>query len=96
MQAQAKSEGTDNALMQIEQGADPQLMDAIQATRRFDLVARSDMPSVLKEQDLTQSGNVNVMDPQARQFLTRNMEGFLFKVGAVDEVDTSKQGTIEH
>jgi curli biogenesis system outer membrane secretion channel CsgG len=65
VQAQAKSEGTDNALMQIEQGADPQLMDAIQATRRFDLVARSDMPSVLKEQDLTQSGNVNVMDPQA-------------------------------
>jgi curli biogenesis system outer membrane secretion channel CsgG len=65
VQAQAKSEGTENALMQIEQGADPQLMDAIQATRRFDLVARSDMPSVLKEQDLTQSGNVNVMDPQA-------------------------------
>ncbi len=65
VQAQAKSEGTDNALMQVEQGADPQLMDAIQATRRFDLVARSDMPSVMKEQDLTQSGNVNVMDPQA-------------------------------
>ncbi|MFM8818451.1 MAG: CsgG/HfaB family protein, partial [Phycisphaerales bacterium] len=65
VQAQAKSEGTDNALMQVEQGADPQLLDAIQATRRFDLVARSDMPSVMKEQDLTQSGNVNVMDPQA-------------------------------
>ena len=65
VQAQAKSEGTDNALMQVEQGADPQLMDAIQATRRFDLVARSDMPSVMKEQDLTQSGNVNVIDPQA-------------------------------
>jgi curli biogenesis system outer membrane secretion channel CsgG len=65
VQAQAKSEGTENALAQIEQGADPQLMDAIQATRRFDLVARSDMPSVMKEQDLTQSGNVNVMDPQA-------------------------------
>jgi len=39
---------------------------------------------------------LNVMDPQARQFLTRNMEGFLFKAGAVDEVDTSKQGTIAH
>jgi len=39
---------------------------------------------------------LNVMDPQARQFLTRNMEAFLFKAGAGDEIDTSKQGTIQH
>jgi Fe-S cluster biosynthesis and repair protein YggX len=39
---------------------------------------------------------LNVMDPQARQFLTRNMEAFLFKTGASDEVDTSKQGTISY
>ena len=34
------------------------------------------------------------MDPQARQFLTRNMQAFLFKAGAGEDVDTSKQGTI--
>jgi Fe-S cluster biosynthesis and repair protein YggX len=34
------------------------------------------------------------MDPQARQFLTRNMEAFLFKSGNQESVDTSKQGTI--
>jgi Fe-S cluster biosynthesis and repair protein YggX len=39
---------------------------------------------------------LNVMDAQARQFLTRNMEAFLFKAGAEDDVDTSKQGTIAH
>jgi len=39
---------------------------------------------------------LNVMDPQARQFLMRNMEAFLFGAGAEDEVDTSKQGTITH
>jgi Fe-S cluster biosynthesis and repair protein YggX len=39
---------------------------------------------------------LNVMDPQARQFLTRNMEAFLFKTGKADDVDTSKQGTISH
>jgi len=39
---------------------------------------------------------LNVMDPQARQFLTRNMQAFLFKAGAGDEVDTSKQGTITY
>lgn len=39
---------------------------------------------------------LNVMDPTARQFLTRNMSAFLFKTGASAEIDTSKQGTIEH
>jgi Fe-S cluster biosynthesis and repair protein YggX len=39
---------------------------------------------------------LNVMDAQARQFLTRNMEAFLFKAGKQDDVDTSKQGTIAH
>ena len=39
---------------------------------------------------------LNVMDPTARQFLTRNLEAFLFRSGQQDEVDTSKQGTISH
>jgi Fe-S cluster biosynthesis and repair protein YggX len=39
---------------------------------------------------------LNVMDPQARQFLTRNMDAFLFKAGQQDDVDTTKQGTIAH
>jgi Fe-S cluster biosynthesis and repair protein YggX len=37
---------------------------------------------------------LNVMDPQARSFLTKNMEAFLFKKGGEEEVDTTKQGTI--
>jgi Fe-S cluster biosynthesis and repair protein YggX len=37
-----------------------------------------------------------VMDPQARTFLTRNMEAFLFKAGQTDDVDTTKQGTITY
>ena len=39
---------------------------------------------------------LDVMDPQARAFLTRNMSAFLFKTGAGAEIDTSKQGTISH
>jgi Fe-S cluster biosynthesis and repair protein YggX len=38
---------------------------------------------------------LNVMDPQARQFLTKNMTAFLFKAGATEDVDTTKKGTIE-
>jgi Fe-S cluster biosynthesis and repair protein YggX len=37
---------------------------------------------------------LNVMDPQARQFLTKNLEAFLFKAGKEENVDTTKQGTI--
>ena len=39
---------------------------------------------------------LNVMDPQARTFLTKNMSAFLFKTGASTDVDTSKKGTISH
>lgn len=63
--AQAKAEGSADALLQVEQGSDPQLMDALAGTGRFDLVARADLPSILKEQDLVQSGNVSALDPQA-------------------------------
>jgi Fe-S cluster biosynthesis and repair protein YggX len=39
---------------------------------------------------------LNLMDAQARTFLSRNRDGFLFKAGEVEDVDTSKQGTISH
>jgi Fe-S cluster biosynthesis and repair protein YggX len=38
---------------------------------------------------------LNVMDPQARNFLKQNMQAFLFKAGAEEEVDTSKKGTVQ-
>lgn len=51
----------------------------------------------LKQQTmLINHHGLNVMDPQVRQFLTRNMDAFLFKTGQADDVDTSKQGTISH
>ncbi len=39
---------------------------------------------------------LNVMDPQARAFLTKNMTAFLFKTGAAADIDTTKKGTISH
>jgi Fe-S cluster biosynthesis and repair protein YggX len=39
---------------------------------------------------------LDVMDPQARSFLTKNMSAFLFKTGQEADIDTSKQGTITH
>jgi Fe-S cluster biosynthesis and repair protein YggX len=37
---------------------------------------------------------LNVMDPQARQFLTKNMQAFLFRTEAASDVDTSQEGKI--
>lgn len=37
---------------------------------------------------------LNVMDPQARSFLTKNMQSFLFGTGSAEDVDTSKKGSI--
>lgn len=37
---------------------------------------------------------LNVMDPQARSFLTKNLEAFLFRAGQEEDVDTSKKGSI--
>jgi Fe-S cluster biosynthesis and repair protein YggX len=37
---------------------------------------------------------LNLMDPQARTFLSKNRDAYLFKAGSGEEVDTTKQGTI--
>ena len=38
---------------------------------------------------------LNVRDPEARKFLLENTEKFLFRTGETEQVDTSKQGTIQ-
>jgi len=43
----------------IIESLDSQLIDRINATRKFDVVGRSDLSDVLKEQDLGASGNVD-------------------------------------
>ncbi len=43
----------------ILESLDSQLIDRVNATRKFDVVGRSDLSDVLKEQDLGASGNVD-------------------------------------
>lgn len=38
---------------------------------------------------------LNLMDPQSRTFLTKQMQAFLFKTESGTDVDVSKKGTIE-
>lgn len=37
---------------------------------------------------------LNLMDPQSRTFLTKQMQAFLFKTETGEEVDVTKKGTI--
>ena len=39
---------------------------------------------------------LNLMDQQARAFLTKQMTAFLFDAGEHDEIDTTKKGTINY
>lgn len=39
---------------------------------------------------------LNLMDPQARKFLTQNRTAFLFGTGETSHIDTSQQGKIAH
>ena len=65
--------------------------------RIVDKICRDCWAQWLKQQTmLINHYGLNVMDPQARAFLTRNMSAFLFQIGTEAGVDTSKQGTIQH
>ncbi|HBZ97891.1 MAG TPA: hypothetical protein DEO57_08605, partial [Phycisphaerales bacterium] len=66
---QAAGGNDSTVLTQIIEGTDGQLMNAMQQTRKFELVGRSDLDAILREQDLAASGLVDPADPQtARQF----------------------------
>jgi curli biogenesis system outer membrane secretion channel CsgG len=50
---------TKQELNRVIESLDSQLIDRVNATRKFDVVSRSDLAEVLKEQDLGASGNVD-------------------------------------
>jgi curli biogenesis system outer membrane secretion channel CsgG len=50
---------TKEEMNRIIQSLDSQLIDRVNATRKFDVVSRSDLADVVKEQDLGASGNVD-------------------------------------
>ncbi len=65
------------------------------ATRLVEGICQTCWADWLKQQTmLINHYGLNLMDAQARTFLSRNREGFLFKTGDAEGVDTSKQGTI--
>lgn len=54
-------------LRRIVESTDAELLNAFQQTRRFDLFARSDLAAIMGEQDLAQSGNLDMDDPNTAE-----------------------------
>jgi hypothetical protein len=52
------------SLRQVVEAADSQLLNAVEQTRKFEMVPR-DPNAVIREQDFAQSGNVSKLDPKA-------------------------------
>jgi Fe-S cluster biosynthesis and repair protein YggX len=46
------------------------------------------------QQALINHYGLDVRDREARQFLTQNMEAYLFRTGDTEEIDTSQEGNI--
>jgi curli biogenesis system outer membrane secretion channel CsgG len=61
---------TKQELNRIIESLDGQLIDRINATRKFDVLSRSDLADVLKEQDLGASGNVDAKTAAQARKLT--------------------------
>jgi curli biogenesis system outer membrane secretion channel CsgG len=57
--AEATKPDKKTELNRIVESLDSQLVDRVNATRKFDVVGRSDLSDVLKEQELGASGNVD-------------------------------------
>lgn len=54
--AAAKQDGSANSLMRVSEAIDGQLIDALNGTRKFEIIARSDLDSLLEEGAFTGSG----------------------------------------
>ncbi|MDG2200328.1 MAG: CsgG/HfaB family protein, partial [Phycisphaerales bacterium] len=94
MRQEAASQGT-SVLEQVLEGTDGQLMNAMQQTRKFELVGRSDLAAILKEQDLAASGLVNPADPQtARQFELAGVK-YVATVSISNFEDITERATLE-
>ncbi|MEX0777960.1 MAG: CsgG/HfaB family protein [Phycisphaeraceae bacterium] len=73
-----KDEGKKASLGRVSEAMDSQMIDRFQQTRKFKIIARSDLDSLLKEQGLADSGNVDTTDPNAaKSFMIKGVEFLL-------------------
>lgn len=55
----------ETSLARVVATLDEQLLDRLNASRKFQVVARGDLNAIIREQELAESGNVSADDPRA-------------------------------
>jgi curli biogenesis system outer membrane secretion channel CsgG len=95
VKAEAERQGQWATLRQILDGADGQLLNAIEQTRKFQVVARKDLQEVVKEQDLGESGNIDANDAQRARALAMKGAGYVLVVTVDNYQDLATRAVLE-
>lgn len=82
--------GKANSLARVVEAYDSQLIDRLNASRKFEIVGRSDLKEVIKEQELAASGNVASGDPNAAQAGQLAGAKYLL-VGTIDDFEDATE-----
>jgi hypothetical protein len=82
--------GKANSLERVVEAYDSQLIDRLNASRKFEIVGRSDLREVMKEQELAASGNVAANDPNAAQ-LGKLAGAKYVLVGTIDDFEDATE-----
>lgn len=88
---QAENAGQANVLRQILEGSNSLLTTTIQRSGRFEIVARENLAEIIREQDLAESGNMNVSDSQAARPGRLAGAGFIATVTVDNFQDVSQR-----
>ena len=95
VESKASQQGSRLQLDQIVESTDSELINSFQQTRRFDLFARSDLSAVMAEQNLAQSGNLNLDDPNTAQAFQLAGVQYLVVTSINDFQDFFERATFE-
>ncbi len=87
--------GKRNEMDRVLQSMNGQLIDRMNATRKFQIVARSDLDDLMKEQDFTSSGNVDPGDKSAAQRFKLAGVKYLLVTTADDFQDYNETATFQ-
>lgn len=88
--ASMASAGKGTSLARVVEAYDSQLIDRLNASRKFDIVGRSDLKEIMREQELAASGNVAADDPDAAQAGRLAAARYLL-VGTIDDFEDATE-----
>lgn len=83
------------SLNRVTESLDSQLIDRVNATRKFEIVSRSDLKDVIKEQELSASGNVDAADKAAAKQFKLAGAKYLLVTSIDDFEDYTETATFE-